>query len=158
MNLEAANLIVERHGGKRSSLVSILHEIQDQYDHLPEEALRRVASQLGMDLTEIYGVATFYKSFSLTPRGKHSVTLCLGTACHVRKGPRILAEVKKLFGIEPGRTTPDRMFSLEAVNCLGVCAIGPVMVLDGEFHGEMTPMKARRILQGIRNKENGEEA
>ena len=134
MDFKAVDLVIDKHQEKRTALISILHEIQDKYNHLPEEALRKVASRLRMDLNDLYGVATFYKSFSLTAKGKHSVTLCLGTACHVRGGPRILREMKNLLKIEPGQTTEDRKFSLNVVNCLGVCAIGPIMFVDGKFY------------------------
>jgi NADH-quinone oxidoreductase subunit E len=153
MDFKAVDLVIDKHQEKRTALISILHEIQDKYNHLPEEALRKVASRLRMDLNDLYGVATFYKSFSLTAKGKHSVTLCLGTACHVRGGPKILREMKNLLKIEPGQTTEDRKFSLNAVNCLGVCAIGPVMFVDGKFYGEMNPVKAKRIIDKI-NKTN----
>jgi NADH-quinone oxidoreductase subunit E len=153
MDFKAVDLVIDKHQEKRTALISILHEIQDRYNHLPEGALRKVASRLQMDLTDIYGVATFYKSFSLIPRGRHSVTLCLGTACHVRGGPKILREVKKLLNIKPGQTTEDKKFSLNVVNCLGVCAIGPVMFVDGKFYGEMNPIKAKRIIDKI-NKNN----
>ena len=153
MDFKAVDLVIDKHQEKRTALISILHEIQDKYNHLPEEALRKVASRLRIDLNDLYGVATFYKSFSLTAKGKHSVTLCLGTACHVRGGPKILREMKNLLKIEPGQTTEDRKFSLNAVNCLGVCAIGPVMFVDGKFYGEMNPVKAKRIIDKI-NKTN----
>jgi NADH-quinone oxidoreductase subunit E len=149
MDLKSVDLIVDKHQEKRTGLISILHDIQDRYKYLPEEALKMVASRLRMDINEIYGVATFYKSFSLVPKGKHSVTLCLGTACHVRGGPKILRELKTLLNIEPGQTTPDKQFSLNVVNCLGVCAIGPVMFVDGKFYGEMNPLKAKRVIEKI---------
>ncbi|MCX8116839.1 MAG: NADH-quinone oxidoreductase subunit NuoE [Desulfobacterota bacterium] len=147
MDLETVDLIVDKFGGKRTALISILHEVQDRYRYLPEEALKVVASRLRMDINEIYGVATFYKAFSLVPVGRHSITLCMGTACHVRGGPKILRELKSLLHIEPGQTTPDQRFTLNVVNCLGVCAIGPVMMVDGKFYGEMNPMKARRLVE-----------
>jgi len=153
MDFEQVGKIIDRYKGKRTALISILHDIQDQYNHLPEETLRKVASRLQMDLNDIYGVATFYKSFSLVPKGKHSITLCLGTACHVRGGPKILREMKKQLSIEPGQTTADKQFSLNVVNCLGVCAIGPVMFVDGKFYGEMNTLKAKRIIEKI-NKNN----
>jgi NADH-quinone oxidoreductase subunit E len=155
MDFKAVDLVIDKHQEKRMALISILHEIQDRYNHLPETALRRVASRLQMDLNDVYGVATFYKSFSLIPKGKHSITLCLGTACHVRGGPKILREVKKLLNIEPGQTTVDKKFSLNAVNCLGVCAIGPVMFVDGNFYGEMNPVKAKRIIEKLNRKKSG---
>jgi NADH:ubiquinone oxidoreductase subunit E len=155
MDSKQVDVIVDKYQEKRTALISILHDIQDRYHHLPEEALRKVASRLHMDLNDIYGVATFFKSFSLTPKGRHSVTLCLGTACHVRGGPKILREMKKLLNIEPGRTTGDRQFSLNVVNCLGVCAIGPVMFVDGKFYGEMNPVKARRIIEKMNGRKSG---
>ena len=155
MDLRAVDRIMDQHREKRTALISILHDIQDKYHHLPKEALTKVASRLQMDLTEVYGVATFYKSFSLVPKGRHSVTLCLGTACHVRGGPKILMEMKKQLKIEPGQTTADKKFSLNVVNCLGVCAIGPVMLVDGKFYGEMTPMKARRIIEKLSKERKG---
>jgi len=153
MDLNPVDLIVDKYQEKRTALISILHDVQDRYKYLPDEALKMVASRLRMDINEIYGIATFYKSFSLIPKGKHSITLCLGTACHVRGGPKILREVKKQLNIEPGQTTLDKQFSLNVVNCLGVCAIGPVMFLDGKFYGEMNPLKAKRMIEKI-NKNN----
>jgi NADH:ubiquinone oxidoreductase subunit E len=149
MDFEYVGKVIDRYDEKRTALISILHEIQDRYNYLPQDALKKLASRLGMDLNDVYGVVTFYKSFSLIPKGKHSVTLCLGTACHVRGGPKILEQVKKLLNIQPGETTDDRKFSLNIVNCLGVCAIGPVMFLDGKFYGEMNPAKAKRIIEKI---------
>jgi len=157
MNFEHVGKIIDRYQEKRTALISILHDIQDRFNFLPEEALRKVASRLRMDLNDIYGVATFYKSFSLIPKGKHSITLCLGTACHVRGGPKILRELTKELKIEPGQTTADKQFSLNVVNCLGVCAIGPVIFVDGKFYGEMNPIKTKRIIEKInKNKKRNE--
>jgi NADH-quinone oxidoreductase subunit E len=155
MDLNPVDLIVDKYQEKRTTLISILHDVQDRYKYLPEEALKMVASRLRMDINEIYGVATFYKSFTLIPQGKHSITLCLGTACHVRGGPKILRELKGLLHIEPGQTTVDRQFSLNVVNCLGVCAIGPVMMVDRKFYGEMGPIRAKRIIEKLNNKRSG---
>ncbi len=149
MDLKHVDQIIDHHQEKRTAIISILHDIQGRYSYLPEGALKQVAKRLQMDLNEMYGVATFYKSFSLKPKGKHSITLCLGTACHVRGGPKILKEMTRVLGIAPGETTRDRKFSLNAVNCLGVCAIGPVMFVDGKFYGEMTPIKARRLVEKL---------
>ncbi len=158
MDLKPVDLIVDKYQEKRTALISILHDVQDKYKYLPEEALRMVASRLRMDINEIYGVATFYKSFSLVPKGKHSITLCMGTACHVRGGPKILRELKSVLHIEPGQTTSDRQFSLNVVNCLGVCAIGPVMMVDKRFYGEMSPLRARKIIETINKKRSGVES
>jgi NADH-quinone oxidoreductase subunit E len=155
MDLKPVDKIVDHYQRKRTAVISILHDIQDRYNHLPKEALEQVAGRLDMDLNDIYGVATFYKSFSLTPKGKHSITLCLGTACHVRGGPKILREMAQQLNIEPGQTTKDKKFSFQVVNCLGVCAIGPVMFVDGKFYGEMTPLKARRIIDKLSKGKGG---
>jgi NADH-quinone oxidoreductase subunit E len=149
MDLNSVDLIVDKYQEKRTALISILHDVQDRYKYLPEEALKMVASRLRMDINEIY------KSFTLIPQGKHSITLCLGTACHVRGGPKILRELKGLLHIEPGQTTVDRQFSLNVVNCLGVCAIGPVMMVDRKFYGEMGPIRAKRIIEKLNNKRSG---
>jgi NADH:ubiquinone oxidoreductase subunit E len=149
MDFNPVDVIIDHYHEKRTALISILHDIQHRYNHLPQGALKRVASRLEMDLNDIYGVATFYKSFSLTPKGKHSITLCLGTACHVRGGPKILREMKRHLNVEPGQTTKDQLFSLNVVNCLGVCAIGPVMLVDGKFYGEMNWMKAKRVIERL---------
>ena len=149
MDLKHVDQIIDHHHEKRTAIISILHDIQGRYSYLPEESLRQVAKRLKMDLNEMYGVATFYKSFSLKPKGRHSITLCLGTACHVRGGPKILKEMTRMLSIAPGETTKDKKFSLDVVNCLGVCAIGPVMFVDGKFYGEMTPLKARRLVEKL---------
>ena len=155
MDFHAVDGIIGKYQGKRTALISILHDIQNQYKYLPDGALKKVAQRLQMDLPNLYGVATFYKSFSLTPKGKHSITLCLGTACHVRGGPKLLREVTKLLNIEPGQTTNDKMFSLNAVNCLGVCAIGPVMLVNKKYYGEMNPVKARKIIEKLNTNGRG---
>lgn len=141
--------VLAQHHNKKTALISILHEIQKKYSYLPDEALKKVALILNMDINDIYGVATFYKAFSLVPKGKHSITLCLGTACHVRGGPKILREVKNFLKIEPGQTTRDKKFSLDVVNCLGACAVGPVMIVDGKIYGEMNPFKAKKVIEKL---------
>lgn len=155
MDLKPVDLIIDKYQEKRTALISILHDVQDRYRYLPEEALKMIASRLRMDINEVYGVVTFYKAFSLTPKGKRSITLCMGTACHVRGGPKILRELKGLLHIEPGQTTADKQFSLNVVNCLGVCAIGPVMMVDQKFYGEMDPLKARKIVEKLNKKWSG---
>ena len=149
--LEKVNTIMDRYKDNGSALISILQDIQNEYNYLPEGALRQVAQRLDLPLIDIYSVATFYKSFSLTPRGKHLITVCLGTACHVRGGRRILGEILKKLNIVPGETTEDKLFTLETVNCLGCCAIGPIVVVDGEYYGEMTVRKVDPILEKYRD-------
>jgi len=149
-NLDKVNAIMDRYKDEEGALISILQDIQTEYNYLPQEALRKVAKGLDVPLINIYSVATFYKSFSLTPRGKHVITVCLGTACHVRGGPRILGEVERRLSIKPGQTTEDDLFTLETVNCLGCCAIGPIVVVDGEYYGEMTVRKVDPILEEYR--------
>ncbi|MGB2798709.1 MAG: NADH-quinone oxidoreductase subunit NuoE [Dehalococcoidia bacterium] len=137
---------IGEYGASRDSLIPILQDIQSAYHYLPEHALRTVASQLDLPLVQVYGVATFFKAFSLKPRGQHTVTVCLGTACHVRGAPSVLDEVKRRLCIEPGDTTEDMKFTLETVNCLGACALGPILVVDGKYHGQIGPRKVKTIL------------
>jgi len=125
--------LVEKHRDKRGSVISILEDIQASYNYLPKEALMAVARETGRPLVDLYSIATFYTSFSLEPRGEHLVSVCMGTACHIRGAPRILEKFEKTLGIKAGETTSDRSFSLTTVNCLGACALGPVSVIDGWY-------------------------
>ncbi len=118
----------------QSSLVPVLEAINEDYNYLPESSLRFVSQELDVPLSQVYNVATFFTAFSLTPRGKHTIKVCLGTACHVRGAPRVLDDITRELGIEPGQTTEDGEFTLETVNCLGTCALGPVVVIDDEYH------------------------
>ena len=136
--------------GSNETLLSVLQDIQAKYGYLPEEKLIETSKTLDMPLIDVYGVATFYKSFSLTPRGRHQVKVCLGTACHVRGANRIGKEIERKLAIGPGETSEDGEFSLETVMCLGCCAIGPVVVIDGKYYGQVTPTKVESILRTIR--------
>lgn len=138
--------ILARHGHDRGGLIAVLEEIQARYGHLPEEALRTVSEETGRSLVDVYGIATFYRAFSLVPRGRHLVCACLGTACHVRGAPRVVEELEARLGIQAGQTTPDGEFSLETVNCLGACALGPVVVVDGRYFSKIRKSKVRQIL------------
>jgi len=135
---------------KLGGLVSILEDIQSKFGYLPEEALREVADKTGRSLVDIYGVATFYRAFSLKPRGKHLISACLGTACHVRGGPAIAQTIEDLLGIKAGETTPDNEYTLETVNCLGACALGPVVVVDGHYFPKVKASKVEEILDKTR--------
>ncbi|MGA2533296.1 MAG: NAD(P)H-dependent oxidoreductase subunit E [Candidatus Aminicenantales bacterium] len=139
--------IVKKHQGLKKNLIAILLDIQDTYHYLPQESLCCVSDALGMPLIEIVGVATFYRAFSLTPRGKHTCLVCMGTACHVRGGPKILDEFERQLDIKAGDTTKDGHFTLETVACLGCCAIGPVVVIDEAYHGHATIRKVGSILK-----------
>lgn len=147
--------IVARYGASRDSLISILQDIQSKYHYLPEEALRRVSAKLELPPIQVYGVATFFRAFSLKPRGKHIVSVCLGTACHVRGAPAVLDELQRQLGIGPGETSEDMKFTLETVNCLGACALGPIVVVDGKYHSEMSPGKVKDILKKYRKAPRG---
>lgn len=146
---------IKKQGGL---LIPVLQEIQAHYRYLPEPAMREVARQMGIPLRDVYGVATFYRAFSLTPRGKHEITVCLGTACHVRGGANIVNTLSTDLGIYPGQTTSDGKFTLETVNCLGCCAIGPIVVVNGEYHGEMNSQKARKLIENLEKEEKNAKA
>ena len=139
--------ITNKPHGEASSLLQILLDIQGENSWLPREALGRVSQKLGVPLTRIQHIATFYKAFSLVPKGRHKVHICMGTACHVRGATRILDTVEEATGLKPGETDLDLKFSLETVNCLGCCALGPVINVDGKVHGKMSPVKTAEALK-----------
>jgi NADH-quinone oxidoreductase subunit E len=139
--------IIAKYQGDAGSLIQVLLEIQRENRWLSKEALEKVSKQLKVPLNRIQHIVTFYKAFSLVPKGRHEVHVCTGTACHVRGAPRLLDSVQDLIGIRPGETDMDLKFSLETVNCLGCCALGPVMVVDGEYHGKMAPAKSEEVLK-----------
>ena len=139
--------ILDRYQSDPSMLVSILQDIQASFNYLPREALERVSESLSIPLSQVYSVATFFKALSLVPRGRHLINVCLGTACHVRGAKKILEAVERDIGIEAGATTEDRRFTLETVNCVGACALGPVVIIDGEYHGQVTTEKIAGALE-----------
>lgn len=139
--------IIKKHQGLKKNLIAILLDIQDKYHYLSAESLREVANALDMSLIDVLGVATFYRAFSLTPRGEHTCLICLGTACHVRGGPKILDEFERQLDVKAGETTKDNKFTLETVACLGCCAIGPVVVVDEAYYGHATIRKVGTILK-----------
>jgi len=150
MELSRAASIVNEYatenGGKDGVLIEILHDIQAEENYLPKELLYYMSQNLGIPLSEVYRVASFYRAFSLVPKGHHLVQVCSGTSCHVRGGSRVMDKAEHVLGIKAGETTKDREFSLERVNCLGCCALGPVMVVDGECHGNLAVSKVKKIL------------
>jgi NADH-quinone oxidoreductase subunit E len=138
--------IVAAYEGEKGALIPVLQRVQEKFGYLQEEAISEIARFFKMSESEIFGVASFYSQFYFTPRGKHTVKVCLGTACHVRGGGNILDEVKRDLGVESGGTTKDYKFSLERVACFGSCALAPVMVIDQDVYGRMTVAKAKDIL------------
>ena len=150
MNTEQIARITEKNHGRHGGLISILEEIQHESGYLSENALRTVATETGCSLVDIYGVATFYKAFRLKPRGKHLITACQGTACHVRGAPNIVQEIKSNLGISEGETTSDKEFTFETVNCLGTCALGPIVVIDGRYFSRVTKSMVSKLIAKAR--------
>jgi NADH-quinone oxidoreductase subunit E len=147
MDNDRIDQIIDKHRGDASSLIQILLEIQKENRWLPKEALEKVSRRLKVPLIRIQHIVTFYKAFSLDPRGRHEIHVCMGTACHVRGAPRVLDTVQDLTGIKPGETDGDLKFSLETVNCLGCCALGPVVEVDGKHHGKVAPAEIAEVLK-----------
>ena len=153
MDLTTLDGIVQGRGSDPFDIMEILQDIQAAYHYLPEEALSRVSETMGVPLIEVFRLANFYKAFSLKPRGRHLITVCMGTACHVRNSPRFLDEVRRRLSVEPGGTTLDGEFTLETVNCLGACALAPVVIMDGKYYEHMTPAKLGSLLGAVRVQE-----
>ena len=147
MDIDRIDQIIDKHQCEASSLIQILLEIQSENRWLPKEILERVREKLNVPLSRIQHIATFYKAFSLVPKGRHEVHICMGTACHVRGAGRVLDTAEEATGIKPGETDLDLNFSLETVNCLGCCALGPVVEVDGKVHGKMSPVKTSEVLK-----------
>ena len=139
--------IIGKHPSDPSSLIQVLLEIQHEYRWLPKEALEKVSKKLNVPLNRIQHIVTFYKAFSVVLKGRHEIHVCTGTACHVRGAPRVLDKIQDLTGLKPGLTDEDLKFSLETVSCVGCCALGPVMVVDGEYHGKMAPARSEDVLK-----------
>ena len=134
--------ILEMHSGQKGALIPILQEIQAAYGYLPEEALKMVSRRVKVPLSRIYGVITFYAQFYLTPRGKHLIKACQGTACHVRGASQVLDNLSRELKVNPGGTTEDLKFSLETVACVGTCFLAPVIMINEDYYGKLTPKKA----------------
>ncbi|HEY93000.1 MAG TPA: NADH-quinone oxidoreductase subunit NuoE [Dehalococcoidia bacterium] len=147
MEAEKVDEIIDRHPAKQEVLIQLLLDMQNEFNWIPKQAILRINERLQIPLSQIYRVASFYKAMSLTPRGKHIVNVCLGTACHVRGGPRIMDKVEESLKIKAGKTTQDMKFTLERVNCLGCCALGPVIVVDKDYYGNVTTAKVKEILE-----------
>ncbi len=150
--------ILEGRRSQPGQLIEVLQDIQENYGYISKEAMKAVAHGLGVPLMEVYRVASFYKAFKLKPCGKNHLVICMGTACHVRGARLLLEQALSQFGVEPGDVTPDGLFSVEHVNCLGTCALGPIIKQNGSYHHHMTPGKLRKLIESLRNQKTEENA
>jgi len=156
MELREVDKILKQYRNEESAILAILQDIQDRDRYLAKEVCERIAEKLSIPVARVYRLATFYRAFSLTPQGRHLISCCMGTACHVRGAPRILDKLEMELGIDSGGTTEDMMFSLETVNCLGACATGPLVVIDGYYYGHMNSTKVGSVLKGYKKSPKGE--
>jgi NADH:ubiquinone oxidoreductase subunit E len=154
---QAIHDIIDRYQARPTALIMVLQDIQKHYRYLPIEALQLVARKMDLPIAQIYGVATFYRAFSLKPKGKNHICVCTGTACHVRQADVIVNRLETSLGIRTGETTKDQEFSLETVNCLGACALGPLVMANDTYHGNMTVAKVATMLDRLRGKEAADE-
>lgn len=145
--LQVVDQIVQRNGNGHSNLIHILQDMNSEFGYLPEEGIRRVSQVMAVPLIEVCGMATFFKSFRLEPRGRHLITVCMGTACHVRGAPRVVDKMEQDLGIHRGQTTSDKRFTLETVNCVGACALGPTVIVDGNYHGQVNANQVDSLLK-----------
>jgi len=148
MKLEKVDEIIDRYPAEQGVLIQLLLDLQSEFNWVSKEAIMRISERLQIPLSQVYRVASFYQAMSLTPRGRHVVNVCLGTACHVRGGARVMDKAEEALKIRAGETTQDMKFTLERVNCLGCCALGPVVVVDKNYHGKLTPVKVKEVLEG----------
>jgi NADH:ubiquinone oxidoreductase subunit E len=150
MNFQRVNEIIDSYDADRVATLAILQDLQAEFKYLPREALIQTADRLAIPLGEVYRMATFFRAFSLEPKGEFTMKVCMGTACHVRNSMLILEQLQRELHIKAGETTPDGKFSLEVVMCLGACALGPIVVVNDELHGEMSPDKARQLVASLK--------
>ena len=145
--VDKVDQIIDQYAGEEGVLIQVLLDVQREFNWIPNDIIKRISERLQIPISQIYRVASFYKAMSLTPVGRHLVQVCLGTACHVRGGPKVLDKAEQMLDIKAGDTTEDMKFTLQRVNCLGCCALGPVMVIDGEYHGKLPVAKVKEILE-----------
>jgi NADH:ubiquinone oxidoreductase subunit E len=155
MTLNRLNRILEGRRSQPQQLIEVLQDVQESYGYLSREDMEAVSAGLGVPVMEVYRVASFYKAFRLKPAGKIVLTMCMGTACHVRNARLILDQAEAQLGIKPGEVTADGLFSIESVNCLGACALGPIVKENEIYHHHMTPGKLRKLIEDIRRRERG---
>ena len=147
MESSEIDAIIKRYRGKESAILAILQDIQTKEKYLPKDVLEQVSQKMHIPMTQVFRIATFYNALSIKPRGRHKVDVCLGTACHVRGGPKIIDKLKRDLGIGVGETTKDKKFTLETVRCVGCCSLGPVAVIDGTVYGRLTQDKLPSMLK-----------
>ncbi len=137
LDIDRVKKVIDSNAGHPESLITVLQDIQREFRYLPREALTEVAGALGVPLSKVYGVATFYNAFSLTPKGEKVIRVCQGTACHIKGADLILDQLESNLGLKPGETTPDLKYTVEVVNCVGACAMAPVMIVNAKYHGNV---------------------
>lgn len=147
---EKIDQIIEKFKNEKGTIIGLMQDIHGEYRYLPEEVLLRVSAELDIPMAKLYTLATFYKSFRLEPVGKHHVRVCIGTACHVNGATKIVETLERELGVKSGQTTEDNQFTLETVNCLGACALGPLALFDGEYHGKIDQGKLKKLLNKYR--------
>ena len=145
--MTAVKNVLEKHGRRESGLIAMLQDIQKEKGYLPEDDLSMIATEIQVPLSRLYALATFYKAFSLVPRGRHTVKVCMGTACHVRGAAKLVDKMERDFNIKSGCTTGDNRFTLEAVRCVGCCGLAPVVVVDEHFHGKLNQKNFEKVLK-----------
>lgn len=158
METAQVDQIVDRYGADKSSLLAILQDIQEEENWLPRETLTHVCERVGVPLAHVYRLATFFQAFSLEPRGRHICTVCMGTACHVRGAPMLVDKLERDLEIPAGGTSDDLEYTLESVNCVGACALGPLVIVDGDYHGNMTSAKLDKVLKALGREPVGADA
>jgi NADH-quinone oxidoreductase subunit E len=146
-NAGKVEALIDSYIDKKEQLIALLQDIQAEFNYIPKDTLVKISQKLEIPLSQVFSVATFFQAFSLKPRGRHVVTVCLGTACHVKGGQRLVDKMARDYKLKPGETTEDEKFTLETVNCLGCCALGPVVVVDGKYNSQVTPDKLDKILK-----------
>jgi len=158
LDLSRVEDILQKYSAQPGALVSILNEIQKAYRYLPKEALRLVSKSRRLPVSRLFSLASFYSAFSLTPRGEHEICVCMGTACHVRGAPSVLEQIERALGIRAGETSADGKYTLETVRCLGACAMGPIVVVDGKYHGNVEPRRVVSFLPEVKKGEKKRKA
>ncbi len=153
MEISKVDTIIDAYGAESASLLAIMQDVQDEARYLPREAMEQIATRLGIPMARVYGMATFFESFHLEPRGKHICTVCMGTACHVRGAQRLVEQLERDLDIPSGGTTEDMSFTIEEVNCVGACALGPLVIIDDDYQGNMTSSKLQKVMKKMQKNE-----